>query len=270
MVRKNGIIKLNKMEDFLAVTAAGNVQLNALTVKNFNVSVGANMNLFIVNSKDGDSGIIILTINSTGGYVISMSAQFIFIGTQQINTDASSVNMVKWTNVGGTIYYSVDVSTGKMLRKSQRYVLSASGAKAGTTAGWVVNAGNNLSLATIPASQTNSTLILPVSIPLKVGNVITGFSVIGQIESAGNTATLSCDLRKHTAAAADVADASVSGLEANVSVTADTIISATNASKKGLAEIVGENETFYFLITSTTAASTDIALQGITITISEL
>jgi hypothetical protein len=258
------------MEDFLAVTAAGNVQLNALQAKNFNVSVGANMNLFIVNSKDGDSGIIILTINATGGYVITMSGQFTRIGSQQINTDASAINVIKWTNVGGTIYYSIDVSTGKMLRKSQRYVIPMTGAKAGTTAGWVVNVGDNKSLATIPASQTSSTLVLPVSIPLKVGNVITGFSVIGQIESAGNAATLACDLRKHTAAAADVADASVSGLEVNVSVTADAIISSTNASKKGLTEIIGEDETFYFLITSTTGASTDIALQGVTLTISEL
>jgi K+-transporting ATPase c subunit len=107
-------------------------------------------------------------------------------------------------------------------------------------------------------------------VPLKVGNIITGFSVIGQIESGGNTATLTCELRKHTAAAADVADASVSGLDANISVTADAILSATNASKIGLAETVAADETFYFLITATTAGSTDIALQGVTLTISEI
>lgn len=54
-----------------------------------------------------------------------------------------------------------------------------------------------------------------------------------------------------------------------MSVTADTILSSANAGKTGLTEVVGSDETFYILITATTAGSTDIALQGAVITITE-
>jgi hypothetical protein len=132
-----------------------------------------------------------------------------------------------------------------------------------------VNAGNNISLATLPASQTNSTLVIPISCALRVGSRITGFSIIDQVESAGNTATITADLRKHTAAATDVSDASVGAFAAPASLTADAILSATNASKTGLSETVGADETFYILITGTTAAATDIAIQGIVLNLSE-
>jgi hypothetical protein len=48
---------------------------------------------------------------------------------------------------------------------------------------------------------------------------------------------------------------------------ADTIISATNSRKSDITEVVGADETFYVLVTATTAGSTDIALQSITLEI---
>lgn len=139
------------------------------------------------------------------------------------------------------------------------------GAKIGTTAGWTIQTNDNLGLAaSCPASRTAATLVIPVT-GLTVGDKITAFSVVGQIESAGNTVTLDANLRKMTAAAADVTDASVDSIT-QISVTADTIISSA---KTGLTEIVAANETFYILLTATTGISTDIALQGITITVSE-
>jgi hypothetical protein len=173
------------------------------------------------------------------------------------------------TSDGTTIRVKVGTTDKLVINGNTTYVLPMIGAKVGATAGWVVNAGNNISLATLPASQTSSTLILPINFPFKVGATITGFSVIGQIESAGGAVTLTAELRKHTAAAADVADASIAGLASNVSVTADAILSATNAVKTGLTEVVAADETFYLLITATTAGSTDIALQGITLTVTQ-
>lgn len=153
-------------------------------------------------------------------------------------------------------------------RASQKYITNAAGqAKAGTTAGWVVAAGNNTALVTCPASQTGSTLVVPVT-GLKVGSIITAFHLIGQIESAGNAVTVDADLRKHTAAAGDVADASV-GAITQLSVTADTIMSASNTEKAALSETVGADETFYVLITATTLGSTDIALQGVAVTVTD-
>jgi hypothetical protein len=158
----------------------------------------------------------------------------------------------------------------EVLRENQKWVVNAAGqAKAGTTAGWVVAAGNNLGLVTCPASQTASTLVVPLPF-LKKGMKIKGFHLIGQIESAGNAVTVDADLRKHTAAAADVADASVGSIT-QVSVTADAALSKTNSQKLfATAETVGEDETFYVLITATTLGSTDIALQGVAVILDEI
>lgn len=128
---------------------------------------------------------------------------------------------------------------------------------------WVVRAAANTWLSTVAASKTAATLIIPLT-GLKVGDVITGYDLIGQIESGGNTVTLDAALRKHTAAAADVDDAAVTGGSmTQVSVTADTTLNADNT-KLTLASpvTVANDQTFYLLLTATTAASTDIALQG--------
>lgn len=170
-------------------------------------------------------------------------------------------------NNDGTTLFEIDESgVSTLVRASQKTIYPCIGAKAGATAGWVVGAGDNVSLVTLPASQTGSTLVVPI--PAKVGSTITGFHLVGQIESAGNAVTVDAALRKHTAAAADVADASV-GAITQLSVTADTIMSSANTEKASLSEVVGADETFYVLITATTGASTDIALQGVAVTVTE-
>jgi hypothetical protein len=131
-------------------------------------------------------------------------------------------------------------------------------AKVGATAGWVITAGTNIGHATLPASQTNSTLV--VSMPdLNVGDTITGWGVGGQVESAGGNVTLTGDLRKLTNAAADNTDASLSTDNVGT-LTADTIISQANLGATGLTEVVAADESFYLLLTGTTAALTDIDL----------
>jgi hypothetical protein len=55
------------------------------------------------------------------------------------------------------------------------------------------------------------------------------------------------------------------GAITQLAVTADTIMSKTNTRKGALDEVVAEDETFYVLLTATTAAATDIALQGVTV-----
>lgn len=141
--------------------------------------------------------------------------------------------------------------------------------KVGGTAGWVIAAADNVNLATCPASQTAAKLVVPAP-TLNVGDIITGYHLIGQIESGGNTATLDADLRKQTAAAADVTDASI-GAITQISVTADTAITAANSTKTlASAETVGADETFYVLLTATTAAATDIALQGVAFIITKI
>jgi len=156
---------------------------------------------------------------------------------------------------------------GALVGRSEQITIPTSGnAKAGATAGWVMAGATNLPNATLPASQTNSTLVVPI-IGLNVGDTINAFSVGGQIESAGGTVTMTADLRKMTNAAADNADASVANDTLGAGVTADTILSAANLGGSGLAEVVGADESFYMLITGTTAAVTDIDLTHVTVTV---
>lgn len=136
-------------------------------------------------------------------------------------------------------------------------------AKVGTTAGWTVGAANDLgTVATMAAGGTAATLVLPID-GLHIGDTITGFKIVAQIESGGNTATLDADLRALTNVAADATDASI-GSMTQVSVTADTAVAQE---KTGLTEVVTSGKTYYLLITGTTAASTDIVLQACEITV---
>jgi len=137
--------------------------------------------------------------------------------------------------------------------------LGAQGATA--TVGWVVT-GTDKGLATLAASATADTLVIPIP-GVKIGDTITGFTITGQIESGGNTATVDADLRKLTTAAAGSADASV-GAITQISKTADYKI---DDAKTGLTEVVASGESFYVLVTATTAASTDIECASIEVAI---
>ena len=182
------------------------------------------------------------------------------------NIDLGGANVI---TAGGSrgIFYATAANKVQLLTpfKHEGYQrIINTGAKIGTTAGWEIQTNDNLGLiATCPASRAAATLVITIT-GLTVGDEIHAFSVVGQIESAGNTVTLDANLRKHTAAVGDVADASV-GTITQISVTADAIIS----SSKTVTEVVAADETFYVLLTATTGVLTDIALQGITITVSE-
>ena len=189
---------------------------------------------------------------------LELKAESVIATGATAGTAAASKALVMGTS-------SIDMGTLGIARTGQQRIINV-GAKLGSGAGWTLGGGavNTGLMATMAASQTAGTLVVPIP-GLKVGDTITAFSLIGQIESAGGTVTLDADLRKLTAAAADVTDASV-GAITQISVTADAIISA---SKDALAEVVAADETFYVLLTGTTGASTDIALQGITVTVTE-
>jgi hypothetical protein len=178
-----------------------------------------------------------------------------------LTAEASGDKVLVIKDQTGTETYSIS-SAGAPVRTGVELQLAHGGWKAGATAGWTVAGATNLMEATLAASQTGSTLVIPV-VGLKVGDTITAFKIAAQIESAGGAVTLDADLRKLTNAAGDPVDASV-GAITQVSVTADT---ASAASKTGLSEVVAADEWFYILVTATTAASTDIRLLGATVTV---
>jgi len=145
----------------------------------------------------------------------------------------------------------------------QKSVLMLGAPRVGATAGWVIPTSSNIyRLATCPASQTAATLIVSVGGTIPVGSTIKGFYLLGQIESAGATASLSANLRSTTSAAADIVDASIATTP-SLSVTAQTKVNIENTMVDGLSEIVSPYKFYYALITATTAALTDIDLQGI-------
>lgn len=152
-----------------------------------------------------------------------------------------------------------------IVRAAQTYQLGRSGtAKAGTSAGWTVNAGNNIgTIATVAASQSGATLV--VAIPnLHVGDTITGFSVYSSINSAGGAVTLDANLRSLTiGAAASATDASIASIT-QVSVSTAT---ASTATKSGLSTVVAAGVNYYLLLTATTAGSTTIELDQIEVTV---
>lgn len=153
---------------------------------------------------------------------------------------------------GSTLY--IDGGSPSVRASVTRKV--ATRAKVGTTAGWTVAAANNLgTVATVAASQTSCTLVIPIEV--KVGDTITGFSVYSSINSAGGTVTLDADLRKLVIAAGASATDSDIGSITQVSVTAAT---ASTATKGSLTQVVAAGETYYLLLTATTAGSTTIEL----------
>lgn len=136
-------------------------------------------------------------------------------------------------------------------------------AKAGTASGWATAAEDSKSLATLAASLSDKVLVVPIT-GLKVGDRITGFHLIGQVESGGNDVVIDAALTRHTSAAADVSDTTVASM-AQLTVAADTVLSKTNTRKAALDEMVTEDRTHFVLITATTLGSTDIALQGVAV-----
>lgn len=170
----------------------------------------------------------------------------------------------KTWNFKGTALDCAEVATDRITTSQRRVIPVCGNAKVGATAGWVVTAGTNICHATLPASQTNSTLVVPI--PCNIGDTVTAVSATGQVESAGGAVTLTMSIRKLTTAAADNTDAQL-GTDDVGSLTADTVLSSANLAVTGLTEVVAEGETLYALFTGTTAASTDIDLTGLVVTV---
>lgn len=158
----------------------------------------------------------------------------------------------------------IALGSGGLARTGVKRILNAR-AKVGSAAGWVLGGADNLAvLATMAQSQTAGTLVVPVH-GLRVGDTITAFGISAQIESAGGAVTIDAALRKLINVAADPTDNAVSTIT-QVSVTADT---ASQAEKTGLSSVVAATDSYYILITATTAASTDIQLLSANVTVTE-
>ena len=179
-----------------------------------------------------------------------------------------------WNKAEGRFEFSIDGDTVATIddtggMHAQRAVnVPALNAKVGATAGWVITGGTNISLATLPASQTASTLVIPIS-GLDVGDVINSVEVRGQADSAGNAITLVAAVMKVVNdAAGGHTNTSVKSVTLLNAVTADTLLDGTS----GLITLdtpmaVAANEQYYVLLTGTTTGTTDIEISHLIVNI---
>ncbi|HET6497403.1 MAG TPA: hypothetical protein VFH61_18810 [Thermoleophilia bacterium] len=150
-----------------------------------------------------------------------------------------------------------------------RYIAYNAAGIIGGTAGWLVGAADDAQVVgRLPAGSTSSTLKVPIT-GLRVGARIRGGFVSAQIESAGNAAEITWQLRKQTAAAADPTDAQVTVMAAPFSVTADTAVGAADGAIPAIDERVLAGVTYYALVEGTTAAATDIQLLAVNLLVAD-
>lgn len=202
------------------------------------------------------------------GFLGGQGVPTVKVDTIAENTSGSGVTISDAVSMGSTLAVTGAITaTGGVARTGQQRIQNV-GAKIGGTAGWLVGAADDVnSLSRLPAGETASTLVIPLQ-GLKVGDTITSYLLYGQIESGGNTATLDAALRKQSASSpADLTDAAVSGGGmTQVSATEDTLVAN---GKSGLSVAVAAAESYYLLLTGTTAALTDIDLLSVVLTVTE-
>jgi len=157
-------------------------------------------------------------------------------------------------DVADTVAYILNNTPSTTAAGVVEVVASAASAKAGTTAGFVVGAGNNLGkIATLPKAITAGTLVIGAP-SLRVGDRIVGAYLVGSLQAASTKhTTVLLDLRSLTAAAAGATDASVAVMAAALDVQANTILSSANTYLPALDHAVVAGETLYGLVTATTA-----------------
>lgn len=150
------------------------------------------------------------------------------------------------------------IATKDLHRNALTVTVPARIGSQGATGTWSI--ANDTGIATCAASQTAATFCIPLQ--LKQGDILNGFGVYAQMESAGNTVTLDADLRFTSLVASDLVDNSV-GAITQISKTADYATSTSDSKTFSTAQTVQAGRNYYVLITVTTAAATDVALQGI-------
>lgn len=251
------------------VSGSGGVLINNSINSNTSINTGTSTGTVSVGS--ANAGVI--TVDTGAGFSIDGgTASNVTAATEDLTVAATAGSVV--ISAGEAVDDAIQLTgqgvtvSGKLVRTGQQYVQTVGYCKVGTTAGWAVPAAADAAhLATLPQSQTASTLIIPITIPLKIGWTITAWTLNGQIDSAGNTATLDASLYKHTEAEAGFSNAQVGSGMAQLSKTADYKVVD---GESGLSEVVAADESYYLLITGTTAATTDIEIAGITVTVSEI
>ena len=92
-----------------SVTFASPLVLDFSTYKDFKcASVTGSATVNLTNTTDGDSGIIELIIDGTGGYTTTLGTMFTKnSGGGTIDETAAADNVIAWMHIGSDIVYSI-------------------------------------------------------------------------------------------------------------------------------------------------------------------
>jgi len=89
----------------------GAILIDVTTYKDHKYNnIAGNTDWQITGATDGDAGMLIFIIDSTGGYTITMNASSWTkkVGSGTIDTTANAINVVSWRAVGTDIYYTIN------------------------------------------------------------------------------------------------------------------------------------------------------------------
>jgi len=85
------------------------LNLNAALYKDFKCGIiTGNTTINLIGTSDGDSGMIEIIIDGTGGHTVTLGAMFTKdIAGTALDTVANADNFIGWRNVSGDIVYSI-------------------------------------------------------------------------------------------------------------------------------------------------------------------
>lgn len=153
-------------------------------------------------------------------------------------------------------------------RTSQKRLSPANLGHVGATAGFVVRAASDTDLATVPASQSASTLVIPIG-GLKVGDTITGFHLIGELTSGGGSVTVDCSLYKHTAGSGSDPAASIQAMAQLVASANQLFDEVATLTQLSTPEVVAQDKSYFYLVKVTTASACTVSLQAAATVVTE-
>lgn len=145
----------------------------------------------------------------------------------------------------------------------------ASGGKVGATSGWSLSGSDIGSIGNLPSDHTGSTLVIPLS-GLRIGDVVSGFYLIGQMSSDAGTGTIDATLKLASMLSDEVTTSSLGSMTQLTTNATDIKLSSSNASKSLSANhTLATDEELFLIVTGTTQSNNQINLEGIGLNITE-
>ncbi len=129
-----------------------------------------------------------------------------------------------------------------------------------TASGWIADTiGNILFL-----DQSKSAKVLDIHLPpLKVGQTIKSFSLIGGLDGSGGSATITAVLKRVYISSAYTSLENLATLNTITATATATDLNMTTAKKDAINYTVLNNETFMLTVTSTTSAGSWTTVSGV-------